>query len=140
MAWLGGIPPRITPSAHIKARSGDLQSLPPPAGGVPTIGADIVSGIPIEPAAGGEVDEVRFIDAGILAAIGSFAIGANEAEAALAYETHPFAERPGHRLTKQGIIVGHKKLLPGESGRGRQPTASDAVGTEEKPPRPHAGA
>lgn len=116
MAWLGGLPPRITPSAHIAGRSGDLQPLPPPAGCIPAIGADIVSGIPVEPAAGGEVDQVRFIDAGIVPIGGSFPVGANEAEAALANEAHPFAEGMGHGLKKLCIVTEHENSFPENPG------------------------
>ncbi len=90
MAWLGGIPPRITPSAHIAAGTGDLRPLPP------AVGANIILVIPIDPAAGGQIDQVRFIGTGITVI---------ERETALANQAHPFAERTGHRLEKHRIIM-----------------------------------
>ena len=91
MAWLGGIPSRITPSAHIAAGSGDLRPLPP------AVGANIILVIPIDPAAGGQIDQVRFIGTGITAI---------ERETTLANQAHAFAERTGHGLEKHRIIMG----------------------------------
>lgn len=107
MAWLGGIPPRITPSAHRATGSGDLQPLPPLASRPPAVGANIILVIPIEPATGGQIDQVRFIGTGITAI---------ERETTLANQAHPFAERTGHLLKKQGIIVGHTNSFPENPG------------------------
>lgn len=101
MAWLGGIPPRITPSAHRATGSGDLQPLPPAAG------ANIILVIPIEPAAGGEIDQIRFIVTGITAI---------DRETTLPNKAHPFAERTGHRLEKHRIIVRHTNSFPENPG------------------------
>ena len=101
MAWLGGISPRITPSAHIAAGSGDLRPLPP------AVGANIILVIPINPAACGQIDQVGFIVTGITAI---------DRETTLPNKAHPFAERTGHRLKKHRIIVGHTNSFPENPG------------------------
>jgi hypothetical protein len=117
MAWLGGIPPRITPSAHRATGSGDLEPLPP------AVGANIILVIPIEPAAGGQIDQIRFIVTGIKAI---------DRETTLPNEAHPFAERTGHRLEKHRIIVGHTNSFPVNPGVEGSRRRASPSGEKEK--------